>query len=323
VALFVVRRTALGILTLFVVSILIFVGVEVLPGDVAHAVLGRNATPEAVAKIRAELHLDRPASIRYLKWVGGVAHGDLGVSAAREIQGNTGQSAAVSGLIGDRFLNTGILAAVTLMILIPAGVLLGTLAATKEGKALDHVVSLGAVAAISLPEFVVGTLLILVFATWLGILPPVSFLPPGRQVLDNPSILVLPVATLVAAALAQMTRMTRAGVVDVLGSEYVEMARLRGFGERRVVIRFGLRNALAPTIAVIGLNIQWLIGGVVVVETVFGYPGIGQALVQAVYLRDTQYVESVVLLIAAVYIAVTILVDLAIFLAIPKLRTGG
>jgi peptide/nickel transport system permease protein len=177
-------------------------------------------------------------------------------------------------------------------------------------------------AAVSLPEFVTGSLLILVFAVWLHLLPAVSLVPSGSGVLDRPRILVLPVLTLLAASLAQTVRMVRAGMLDVLRADYVAMARLNGLPERQVVGRYALRNALAPTVQVIALNVQWLVGGIIVTEYVFGYPGIGQQLVEVVNARDIPFVQSVSLIIAAVYLGINIIADLLVVLLIPKLRTG-
>jgi peptide/nickel transport system permease protein len=316
------RRVAAGLLTLLVVSVLIFVGTEVLPGDVATAVLGRNATPEALAAVRDQLDLDRPAYQRYFQWLGDFVRGDLGVSAARQAQ--SGTDVSVSSLISGRITNTIILAVLTMLLLVPLGIALGILVATRAGRPTDHAISLGSVAVISLPEFVTATILILVFAGgWLELFPPVSLVPTGKSVFSDVSILVLPIATLLAASLAQMIRMVRAGMLDALRSDYVQMARLCGYGERRVLLSFAFRNTLAPTIQVIALNLQWLVGGIVVTEFVFGYPGIGQGLVQAVSARDTAYVQSVSLIFAIFYVSLNVIADLLVVYAIPKLRTAA
>jgi peptide/nickel transport system permease protein len=311
---FVGRRLALAVLTLLVVSVLIFVGTQILPGDVANAILGRNATPQGLASLRHQLGLDRPASARYFSWLGGILHGDLGHSAAGDVP--------VWSLISGRLANSAILAGITVAFLVPLSLLLGILAATRAGRAADHAISATSLALIAVPEFVTGTLLILVFAVAFSLLPAVSLVAQGANPLTHPTILVLPVATLLAASLAQTLRMVRAGMVDVLRSDYVEMARLDGFSERRVVLQWGLRNALAPAVQVIALNVQWLVGGIVVTEYLFGYPGLGQGLVQAVSSRDIPLVQAVTLLIAAFYLAVNIAADLLVVLMIPKLRTA-
>jgi len=309
------KRILAAFVTLFVISILIFLGTSVLPGDAAYAILGRDATPASLAAMREQLHLNDPLVTQYARWVGGVLHGDLGESAASGIP--------ITTLISGPIKNSAILAGCAALLLIPLALVLGVLAATRAGRGVDHVISLGSLGATALPEFVTGTLLILVFALKLDVLPAVSFLNPGQTPLDNPTILVLPVATLLAASLAQTVRMVRAGMVDALRSDYVEMARLNGYGERSVVVRHALRNALGPTVQVFALNIQWLVGGIVVTEYVFGYPGVGQALVNAVAARDIPFVQSIALLIAAAYLALNILADALLILLVPKLRTAA
>jgi peptide/nickel transport system permease protein len=315
---FVVRRLGAAVLTLVVVSILLFAGTNILPGDVASAVLGRDSTPAGLAAIRKELHLNRPAPARYFDWLSGFVRGDLGDSVAS--QAVSGQPAPISSLIGERVKNTVVLALSTVLLLVPLSLALGVFAATRAGKTSDHVLTTLSLGAISLPEFVTGTLLILLVAEWLGLLPGVSLIPIGDTVFSHPSILVLPVLTLLAASLAQTIRMVRAGMLEVLRSDYVEWARLCGHRERDVVLRYALRNALGPTVQVIALNVQWLVGGIVVTEYVFGYPGIGQALVQAVSARDVPYVLSVGMLIAVVYISLNVVADLLVVLLVPKLR---
>jgi peptide/nickel transport system permease protein len=317
---FAARRVAAGAATLVLVSILLFAGTSVLPGDVAKAVLGRDSTPAGLAQLRAELHLNRPAPARYWDWLSRFVRGDLGNSVAG--QAVSGQPTPISGLIGDRVKNTAVLAVATILLLVPLSIGLGVISATRVGTAFDHVVSTGSLVVISLPEFVTGTLLVLLVAVWLGWLPGVSLIPIGETVFSHPSILVLPVLTLLAASLAQTIRMVRASMVEVLRSDYVEWARLCGHRERDVVLRQALRNALAPTVQVIALNVQWLVGGIVVTEYVFGYPGLGQALVQAVTVRDVPYVLSVGMLIAIVYISLNVLADLLVVLLVPRLRTA-
>jgi peptide/nickel transport system permease protein len=317
---FVLRRVAAGAATLFVVSILLFVGTNVLPGDVASAVLGRDSTPAGLAQIRADLHLNRPAPVRYWNWLSGFVQGDLGSSVAT--QAVSGQPAPISGLLGDRLRNTAVLALFTVALLIPLSIGFGVFSAMRAGRPVDHAITGISLGLISLPEFVTGTLLVLLLAQWLGLLPGVSLIPIGETVFSHVSILVLPVLTLLAASLAQTTRMVRAGMLEVLRSDYVEWARLSGHRERDVVFRYALRNALAPTVQVIALNVQWLVGGIVVTEYVFGYPGIGQALVQAVSARDVPYVLSVGMLIAIVYISLNVLADVLVVLLVPKLRTA-
>ena len=310
---FLVRRIATGFVLVFLVSVLIFAGTEVLPGDAAQAILGRTATPASVAALRRELHLERPATTRYFDWISGVVQGNLGTSLSADVP--------VRDLIGSRITNSLILAGLALLLMIPLSLLLGVLAGTRAGGLTDHTISSVSLALIAVPEFVTATILILLLAIWAKLLPPVSLV--NGSPLSTPSILVLPVAALLLASLAQTIRMVRAGVIEALRADYIEMARLNGIEERRVVTRHALRNALAPSIQVLALNAQWLVGGVVIVETVFDYPGIGQLLVQAVAVRDIPLVEALSVLIAAVYIALNILADFLVVLLVPKLRTAA
>lgn len=310
----VLRRLAVGVALAWVVSVLVFAGTQLLPGDAATAILGRTATPEQVAQIRAELHLNESAPKQYWAWASGFLQGDLGRSfAAQE---------PVADFIRNRIANTAILAVFALMVILPLSIALGTLAGIRRDRVVDHVVSGLSLAVIALPEFVTGTILAVVFAVSLRWLPAVSLVPPASSPLSTPSVLVLPVLTLTLAALAFSIRMVRAGVVEVMQSEYVAMARLNGIAEGRLVRRHALRNALAPTVQVLALTLQWLIGGIVVVESVFQYPGIGQGLAQAVTARDIPVVQAIAMLIAIVYIAINVLADLIVVLLIPRLRTA-
>ena len=318
VLIFVVRRVAAAIATLVIVSILVFVGTEVLPGDAAGAVLGRNATPAQVEEMRELMGLDRSAPERYLDWLGGVLTGDLGNSAAGFAAGGVSPIwEEISGKIANSFALAGITAA----LMIPLSLLLGIVAAVRAGRALDHAITLSSLAIISLPEFIIGALLILVFFSWLDLLPPVSLIAPDQNPLSQLDLLVLPVMTLLGASLAASVRMVRAGMVEALNAEYVTMARLNGFRERMVVTRYALRNALAPSVQVLAQNIQYLVGGIVVTEYLFNYPGLGKELVDAVAIRDVREVQSVALLIAAFYISLNIAADLLVVLLVPKLRT--
>jgi peptide/nickel transport system permease protein len=315
---FVVRRVAAAIATLFVVSVLIFVGTEVLPGDAASAVLGRTASPEQLAEMQELMGLDKPAWERYLDWLGGVLTGDLGNSAAGYAAGG---EVPIWNELEPKIANSFALAAITALLMVPLALGLGVLAAVRAGRPVDHAVSLTSLAIISLPEFIIGSLLILVFFSWLDVLPPVSLIPPGTSAFARPEILVLPVLTLLGASLAASIRMVRAGMVEVLSSEFVTMARLNGFRERVVVGRYALRNALAPSVQVFAQNIQYLVGGIVVTEYLFNYPGLGKELVDAVAIRDVREVQSIALLVAAVYVFINIVADLLVVLLVPKLRT--
>jgi peptide/nickel transport system permease protein len=303
---------------LLLASILVFGAVQVLPGDVAQVVLGRTATPERLAAVRADLNLNDAVPVRYVHWLEGVATGDLGNSSAALAQG---QTLPVWDAIRTPLRNSLVLAVLTLLIFIPLCIVLGTVAALRAGRRTDHAISVTALALSSLPEFLVGTLLIVVFFTQLDLLPPVSTIGPGQTPFSQPKELVLPVLTLLAVSVAFGTRLLRASIVDVLREDYVAMARLNGLRERRVIWRYALRNALAPSVQILAQMIQYLIGGIIITESVFNYPGIGSALVQAVLVRDPQVISVVAMMLAAIYILVNVLADLAVVFLVPRLRT--
>lgn len=306
-------RAAVGVVLAWVVSVVIFVGTEVLPGNAAYAVLGRYSTPSALAAVSAQLGLNKPAYRRYLDWLGGVLHGNLGTS----LTAHESVAAFMSGRLG----NSLILGVATMAVMIPLSLALGLAAGTKPGQVTDHLISDPALAIIGIPDFVIGSLLAVFFGVVLHLLPPVSLVLPGTTPLGDPAILVLPAATLVLVGYAYMVRLIRGGMSEAMSSDYVEWARLNGIPEWRIIRKHALRNALAPAVQTTALTVQWLIGGIFVVETVFGYPGIGQGLVQAVQARDIPTVQSIGLLIAFIYIGINIVADVAVILLIPKLRT--
>ena len=307
-------------LTLWVVSILIFLATAVLPGNAADAILGRGGSPAAKAAIEQQLHLNHSLWNQYWFWLGNFLHGNLGKSAAGVLGGQAHQS--VGALIGEPLRNSAVLALVTIVIFIPLALAIGVFAATRPGSLIDQVISITSLGAISLPEFVTGSILIVIFASSLGLFPAVSLIEQGQGPLSNPEILVLPVLTLLAATLAQVVRMVRANMLEALRSDYVTAARLGGVRERQVLVKYALRNALAPSIQVIALNIQWMLGGIIITEAIFDYPGAGTVFVSAVNLRDIPTVQSVTLLLAIVYIALNILADLIVTFLVPKLRTA-
>jgi peptide/nickel transport system permease protein len=311
------RRLLGAFVALFVASIVIFAALNILPGNPASVILGRNATPQAEAVLTKRMQLDRPATTRYADWLEGFVHGDLGVSAVSLAQG---QHESVWHQISGPLKNSAILAAIAALFMIPLSIGLGVIGPIFPGKAIDHAISILSLGAIALPEFVTGSLLIGVFFVALDWLPPVAIVPPGGNPLDNPSQLVLPVLTLLFASLAAGIRMVRAGMTEVLQTEYVQTARLNGVAERRVLSRYALRNALAPSVQVLAQNLQWLIGGIIITESVFAYPGIGTTLVNAVQNRDVTVVQSVAMLIAVVYVVLNLLADLVVMLLVPKLR---
>lgn len=311
---FILRRIGIGLVLLIIVSGLVFASTQVLPGDAASAILGRAATADAKALLRHQLGLDRPLLAQYWSWASGVTHGSFGYTLASHER--------VSSYISARIWNTAILAGCAIVLMLPISLVLGVWAGIRRDRAVDHFISGVSLGAIALPEFVIGTLLVALLAVHWTLLPAISSVPTSGNALSAPSILVMPVATLLVVTLAYAIRMVRAGVADAMASEYVQMARLNGIAERRVIWRHALRNALAPAVQVFALTVQWLVGGTVVVETVFNYPGIGQGLVSAVTARDIPTVQAIVMLIAAFYIVINIVADVIVVMLIPKLRTS-
>jgi peptide/nickel transport system permease protein len=308
----VLLRVCVALATLLAASVVVFVGTEALPGDAAQAALGNTATPQLLAQYRKDFNLDRPFMRRYADWLSGLPRGDLGKSLP------SGQ--AVSSIVGDKIRNTAVLAGITMVILIPLSVILGTISAVHRDRYVDHGVTGTTLLLIATPEFVIGTLLAVLFGVWLHVLPPVSLVDPTRSVASQPNILILPVLTLLAAIAAQTTRMVRACMIDALESDYVQRARLNGVPESRVLRHHALPNAMGPTIQVLAMNVAWLAGGVVIVEAVFQYPGIGLELTHAVGARDLATVEVLALLITGVYIVGNLLADVGVMMLNPRLR---
>ncbi|MAU96681.1 MAG: ABC transporter permease [Fulvimarina sp.] len=308
----ILQRIALSVGLLFAVSLLIFLGVEALPGDFAQTYLGQSATPQAVANIRADLGLDRPAPTRYVEWLGGVLQGDFGNSWA------SGQS--VTSQIAGRLGNTLFLAFFAAVISVPLAVGLGMLAVLYRDKAPDRLINIFSLAAVSLPEFFVGYLLILFFGVQLGWVSYPSTVFSGMPFADRLQAVALPVATLVLVVLAHMMRMTRAAILNVMSSAYIETAELKGLNAFRIIARHAAPNVLAPIITVVALNLAYLVVGVVVVEVVFVYPGMGQYMVDAVTVRDMPVVQACGLIFATVYIVLNMIADILGILANPRLR---
>jgi len=313
IAAFIVRRLLLGLLVLVLVSILVFISTQAL-GDPARAILGRNATPASLAALHKSLHLDQSLVGQYLTWVGGLLHGNLGNSLAAQ--------EPVSKLLGPRLVNSSILVLCSAVISIPLSIAIGSWAALKREKTFDSVSSLLMLILAALPEFVVAVLLVILFATTvLHVLPAISPVPPGSHAWQVPKGLILPTATLVIAVAPYVARIMRASMVEVLESDYVEMARLKGLPERTVLVRHALPNAIGPVFQVIAINLAYLAGGIVVVEYVFNYPGIGSALQDAVVNHDISVVQALAVLIAGVYVVLNLLADVATILVTPRLRT--
>jgi peptide/nickel transport system permease protein len=311
----ILRRLALGILTLLLVSVLVFAATQALPGDTARAILGKSATPERLAALRDQLGLNRPAVAQYASWLGDVVRGNMGDSLVAQ--------EPVTKLLGDRVLNSAVLVFLAALISIPLSILIGSLSGLLRDRWFDSTVSLGSLALAALPEFVIGILLIMLFATQvMKIFPAVSRVDPNVPLWSQLDVLVLPALTLVLAVAPYIIRILRASMVEVLESEYVQMARLKGMPERIVLQRHALPNAVIPAIQVIALNLAWLAGGVVVVEFLFNYPGIGSGLVDAVANRDVPVIQAIVLLIAGLYVGFNLLADILTILVSPRLRTG-
>ncbi len=319
-AMFVVRRVAQGLLTLALLSVLIFLATNALPGDAAQTALGKDATPARLAELRSELGLDHNIAVRYGHWVGDALHGDLGKSTHAVAQG--AKDPSVRHLVTAPFRNTMILWFVIAVLLVPLTIFLGTFAAMYEGRAVDNAISYGTLFLGSLPEFVLGTVLVFVFFTTLGWFEPVALFDVDSNPLRHLGGLVLPVVTLLAVSGAFATRQIRAGVREALHSEHVTAARLNGLPEGRVLRRYALRTAVAPGIQSTAQSLQLLFSGLIVVEALFAYPGIGQVLVTSVQSQDTSVVQSIVLLLAALFLIINIVADLLVVLVVPKLRTA-
>jgi peptide/nickel transport system permease protein len=313
---FILRRILFGLLTLLLVSIVVFAATQALPGNAARAILGRNATPERLAALTQQLHLNQSVVAQYLHWLGGVLSGNFGTSAATE--------QPVTQLLSGRLANSAFLVLVAAVVALPLSILLGVLMAVRRDRPTDHVLSMGTLALAALPEFVIGIGLALLFATNLShLFPAVSIVPPGEHAWNTPNVVVLPAATLVLAVTPYISRIMRGSMVEVLESEYVTMARLKGLPNRTVIWRHAVPNAIVPAIQVSALQLAYMAGGVVVVEAVFSYPGIGNALVDAVGNRDVPVVQALAIIIAAVYVVVNLVADLATIVFTPRLRTAG
>src|SRR5690606_22927287 len=306
------QRIALGVGTLLVVSVLIFLGTEILPGDVAEAILGQAATAEAVANIRAKLNLDQPAYIRYVSWLAGFVQGDLGVSLAN------GQP--IASMIGGRLGNTLFLAGVSAAIAVPLAVFLGLVAARFRDTWLDKSISIATLSTISMPEFFLGYLLIFIFAVRLGVAPSLANIYPSMSFGDKLYAIALPAATLTLVVVAHMMRLTRAAIINVMSSPYVEMAELKGVTRSRIVLWHAFPNALSPIINVVVLNLAYLVVGVVLVEVVFVYPGMGQLMVDAVAKRDVPVVQACGLIFAGTYVLLNMTADILSIVSNPRLR---
>jgi len=312
----ILRRIGLGILTLWLVSLVVFAAVVALPGDAATAMLGKTATPARVAALREQLHLNESVVTQYTQWLKGILTFDFGNSAATQ--------QPVTQILSDRVANSAFLVFVASIIAMPLSIVIGVWMAMKRDRAVDSITSTVTLVLAALPEFVIAILLILVFATGLfHVFPAVSLLAPGEKAWEDPQVVVLPAATLILAVTPYISRIMRGSTIEVLESEYVTMARLKGLPERQVIWRHAVPNAIVPAIQVTALQLAWMAGGVVVVESVFQYPGIGAALVDAVANRDIVVVQTVTMLAAGIYVFLNLAADLATIMVTPRLRTAG
>jgi peptide/nickel transport system permease protein len=306
------KRIGIAVATLVAVSALLFVGVSALPGDAATAALGQQGTPARLKALRHQYGLDRPAVQRYVDWLSGFVHGDLGRSPSADLP--------VWSVIRGNLRNTAILASFVILFLVPLAVGLGVLSALWRDKLVDHVVAGTTLTFISTPEFVVGSILVVIFASALSVLPAASLLDPTQSIFSQWSVLVLPVLTLVLVAVAQATRMIRAAMIEVLQSDYIQAGILRGVSPARLILRHALPNAFDATLQIIAQTIGWLVGGVVVTEILFQYPGIGTAMTNAVSNRDIPTVLGAAMLVTAVYVIANLLADLATIVLNPQMR---
>lgn len=307
------RRLGLGAITVWLVSIIIFVGVEMLPGDTCTAFLEREAQGKLLENCREDLGLNRSALVRYADWAGGAVRGDLGVSANGQKQ--------ISELVGYRLRNTLLLASGAMLVGIPLALFLGVVAALWRDKLVDIIVSTTAIFAMTIPEFVSATLLILVFSVWLGWVPGIVLTSADAPLIEFFPEVLLPIAVLTLVMTAHILRTVRSSVIETLASDYAQMAMLKGVPYWQIVFRHILPNALLPTINVVALTIAWLLGGVVVIETVFNYPGLGRMMIDSISDRDLPVTQAIALIIASVYVVVNLAADILTMLANPRLRT--
>ncbi|MFB3107312.1 MAG: ABC transporter permease [Pseudomonadales bacterium] len=309
----IVRRLLLSVVTLMIVSVVVFAVTELLPGDWATAYFGREATPERLERLRAELGLDRPATERFANWFVRAVQGDLGSSLSRK--------EPVAGVIAFRLRNSLLLGGVAGLVAIPLALALGVIAGLTRGRRADVSISTISLIGMSLPEFVVGTVLIFAFSIRMSIFPALTIVRADTSFVDFLPNIVLPAATLTIVWVAYILRMVRTTMIDVLASEYVEMATLKGIPRARVVLRHALPNALLPTINVIALMLAALLGGVVVIETVFNYPGVGRLLVTAIKARDVPLIQGIAITVAVMYVTINLIADLLTTSLDPRLRS--
>ena len=303
---------AIGVGTLLVVSVLVFAGTEILPGDVAQIILGQSATPESLAALRAELGLDQPWYIRYFGWLADMASGDLGISKAG--------GASIGSLIGERLANTLILSGIVAGIAVPLSVVLGLIAAMYPGTWVDRILTFGTLSLISVPEFFIATFMVLIFSVELGWLPAIAYMSGDETFFELIGALLMPILVLVIVVAAQMIRMTRAGILNVMNSPYIEMAILKGVPRQRIILRHALFNSIGPIVNVIALNLAYLVSGVVIVETIFAYPGLAKLMVDGVQTRDLPLVQVCGMIFCGTYVVLILAADVISIISNPRLR---
>ncbi len=309
---FILRRLGFMVLTVILASIIIFWATTVLPGDVATMVLGRYATEQARTELRHELGLDKPIAVQYTTWLGKYVRGDWGHSVSTD--------EVVRSVVLERLRNSLMLAIVAFAMYVPLGILLGLIAALRKNTWADNLISVGSLAFIGLPEFVSGIILITIFALELGWFPAQSAIDPQSSFVQAFPYLILPAITVALTSLAYVVRMTRSSTVDVLQMDYVRTANLKGLPPRRVLFTHVLRNSLLPTITVVAIGIGWLIGGLIVTEAVYGYPGIGRLLLFAIQRRDLQLIQATALLLVIIYVVANLVADILYAVLNPRIR---
>ncbi len=307
------QRVGIGLATLWVVSVIVFVATSILPGDVAQIILGQAATPDTLAALRAELGLDQPGYIRYFSWLGNMMTGDLGTSKA----GGATISSLISGRLGNTMMMAGFVAAIS----IPISVALGLWAAMHPATLLDRVVTFTTLSLISVPEFFIATVAVLIFAVNLHWLPSTSYMTGDENFFQLLRSLAMPLITLVIVVSAQMIRMTRAGILNVMSSPYIEMAILKGVPRGRIILRHAFFNAIGPIINVIALNLAYLVSGVVIVETIFAYPGLAKLMIDGVQTRDLPLVQACAMIFCGTYVVLILIADVGSILSNPRLRS--
>tara|TARA_B100000029_G_scaffold113124_2_gene105344 strand:+ start:89 stop:1057 length:969 start_codon:yes stop_codon:yes gene_type:complete len=314
----ILRRLGIGVVTLIVVSVLMFAGTEILPGDVAEIMLGQEATPESLKALREELGLNKSAPLRYFEWLGDMATFELGMSLAG--RGNGGGGTTIEVLITDRLKNTLLLSSIVAAIAVPISLVLGLAAAMFPASLYDRVVTFTTLCLVAVPEFFIATMLVLILAVNMKLLPAIATMTDFESVWHMLRSLAMPILTLVVVLLAQMARMTRAAVLNVMSSPYIEMAILKGVPRTRIILRHALFNAIGPIVNIIAVNIAYLVSGVVIVETIFAFPGLAKLMVDGVQVRDMPLVQACGMIFCGTYVVLILLSDIASIVSNPRLR---